>query len=141
MRRSRATHHHPSPNAVTELESELERAGAAAHAGGSGDSSAAAEHQLVKVFQHMTRMKIAPVEGEQAAYTVSVLVSKHTKVTFTLRFSAGKSRDGSSSTSVRYTPGTGTDRLPAFLHSAIDFDASQAPMFLAKVLEGAFNKQ
>lgn len=84
----------------------------------------------------MTRMKVEAVPGSPGAYSVSVLVSKHTKITFTLSFSKGPA-----GTTVQYTPGSGTERLPAFLHAAIEFDAPQAPMFVAKVLEGAFGSK
>ena len=121
--------------AVVELESQLAatQTGAASSAGA---QSVAAEHQIVKAFQHMTRMKIEAVAGTPGSYSVAVLVSKHTKVTFTLTFSKG-----AAGTTVQYTPGTGTDRLPSFLHAAIEFDAPQAPMFMAKVLEGAFGSK
>jgi hypothetical protein len=125
---------------ITELEVQLQAEGGTVPAAGAAAASTAAttaEHQIVKVFQHLTRIKIAPVQGDVASYSVTLLARKHKKVHFGLKFVKG----ASGAAAVQYTPQDGTGALPAFMQGAIEFDVVQAPMFIAKMLEAVFGEQ
>lgn len=57
-----------------------------------------------------------------------------TRVEFSLEFM--RADDGSEGTCVEFTPGLNAEAmLPPFLHGAIRFEVSQAPMFVAKIIE------
>ncbi len=122
---------------ITELEGQLESSGAAVQPAGAAAASSAAsaaEHQIVKVFQHLTRLKIAAIEGDAATYNVTLLARKHKKVHFSLKFVKG----ASGSAAVQYTPQSGAEALPEYMQGAIEFDVSQAPVFISKMLDATF---
>lgn len=122
---------------ITELEGQMQLSGAAVPAAGAAAASSAAsaaEHQIVKVFQHLTRLKIAAIDGDAASYNVTLLARKHKKVHFSLKFVKG----ASGSAAVQYKPVSGADALPDFMQGAIEFDVSQAPVFISKMLDATF---